>query len=174
MNNLFNDAIDDAVRNRNIEFLIDLIRRDNLRPEIREHLATVIEGLLTKKISFPNRKPKQDLEEKRQAIARRVLEVKKTKRWKLRSVVDFVAKEKRLSPKTVWTAWGYWGPALVAGELLREKYDLDRLFNAIKVTGQEWKKLSDEDAKILNGVVQESMAIKDNLRRNTTKSGRCK
>ena len=88
MSDLFKDWIDKAVRDRDVAWLTDLIRRaDTLRPEIREHLAAVMEGLLTKKIKFPNRKPKQDLEEKRQAIAERVWEVKKTKGWKLRSVV---------------------------------------------------------------------------------------
>ena len=85
----YRDGIDEAVKTHDVALLAHLIRTpNNLTPEAREHLAAVIEGLLAKKIKFPNRKPKQDLEEKRQAIAGRVWEVKKTEGWKLRSVVD--------------------------------------------------------------------------------------
>jgi hypothetical protein len=165
MTNLFNDAIDKAVRERNVAFLTDLIRRNSLAPEIREHLAAVIEGLLTKKIKFPNRKPKQDSEEKHQVLAERVWEVKKTTGWKLRSVVDSVAKERRCSPKTVWSAWAVFGPALEAGEVLREKYDTDALVEAVMRVGPEGAKLSEEQMKALENLIQESLAIQQARRR---------
>ena len=156
----FKDWIDGAVRDRNIAGLTDLIRTaDTLRPETREHLAAVIEGLLTKKIKFPNRKPKQDLEEKRGAIAERVWEVKKTKGWKLRSVVDSVAKEMRCSPRTVWAAWDEFGSVLVATEVLRERYDIDALVEAVMTAPLAGAKLSDEQMKTLDDVVQESLDI---------------
>ena len=76
---LYKQAIDKAVSEHDIELLVDLIRRPPRSQEIRDHLANVIEGLLSKRKSFPNRKPKQDFEEKRQALAVRVWEVKKRK-----------------------------------------------------------------------------------------------
>jgi hypothetical protein len=166
MSDLFKDLIDEAVRDRDVALLTHLIRRaDTLRPEIREHLAAVIEGLLTKKIKFPNRKPKQDLEEKRLAIAVRVREVKKTKGWKLRSVVDSVAKEMRCSPRTVWSAWDEFGSALDATEVLSERYDIAALVEAVMTAGRAGAKLSDEQMKALNNLAQESLDIQQARRR---------
>src|SRR5262245_42232242 len=101
----YKDGVDQALRERDIDLLVHFIRRPPAEQEARDYLAQVIEGLLTKKIGFPNRKPKQDLEGKRQALAERVWEIKKEKGWKLRSVVDSVANEMRCSPRTVWSAW---------------------------------------------------------------------
>ena len=107
MTNLFKDSIDKAVRDRDVAWLTDLIRRaDTLGPETREHLAAVIGGLLAKTIKFPNRKPKQDLEEKRKAHRLASVGSKKIQKGgSLASVVDSVAKEMRCSPRTVWSAW---------------------------------------------------------------------
>jgi hypothetical protein len=172
----YRDGIDQAIRTHDVALLAELIRTANtLTPEARDHLAAVIEGLLTKKIKFPNRKPKQDLEEKRQAIAEHVWRVKKTSGWKLRSVVDSVATEKKCSPQTVWAAWGIYGPALVGTELLRAKYDLDSLVDGLMAAGRAGKKLSDEEMKALNEVLQEGSALQhDFRRRNTRKYDRSK
>ncbi len=102
---LFKEAIDRAVRERNIELLGGLIREPPGYQKVRAYLAHTIEALLTKRISFPNRKPKQNLEEQALAFAERVFRAKKEKGWKMRSVVDFVAKKSRCSPSTVWAAW---------------------------------------------------------------------
>jgi hypothetical protein len=49
----------EAVSDRDVEFLTDLIRMDNLEADIREHLADVIHDLLTGKRKFPRRRPKK-------------------------------------------------------------------------------------------------------------------
>jgi hypothetical protein len=147
---LFKEAIDKAVAERDVELLGGLIRKPPQYEQVRDYLADIIEDLLNKRISFPNRKPKQDLEEKRQALAGRVWEVKKEKNWKLRAVVDFVAEEMRSSSSTVWAAWGEFGPVLVATDLLRERYDLDAIIDDFMTAAREGRKLSDEEMRVLN------------------------
>jgi len=121
------EFIAEAVAQHNIEWLGDMIRKPPACQERRNHLADVIEGLLSKRISFPNRKPKQDLEERDVALAGRVREIQKEKKWKLRSIVDFVAKERRCSASTVWAAWRDHGPAIITGEIMRERYGREKL-----------------------------------------------
>ena len=162
---LFKEAIDRAIAERDVELLGGLIRKTLQYQEFRDYLADMIEALLTKKIKFPNRKPKQDLEERRQALAARVWEVKKEKNWKLRAVVDFVAEEMRCSSSSVWAAWGEFGPALVASDLLRERYDIDAIADNLMTAAREDRKLSDEEMHILNNLQQESTEIQDGLRR---------
>jgi hypothetical protein len=160
------EAISTAIEQRNIELLGGLIRKP-LPQEIRDHLADVIEGLLSKQISFPNRKPKQDLEDTRCELACRVRDVKKEKDWKLRAVVDFVAKEKRCSPSTVWSAWGQYGPSIVATEILREQYDLDALAdNLMKAAREGRKKLTDEEMTALKNVFEVGSELQRGLRRS--------
>ncbi len=120
-------------------------------------MASVIGGLLSGETSFPNRKPKQDLETKRQAIAERVWEVKKTTGWKLRSVVADVAKEMRCSVGTIWSAWGEFGDTLARGEALSEKYDLDALVAAMKAAGSQFGKLPDEYVKMLENIQRDCL-----------------
>ena len=162
---LFKEAIDKAVAERDVELLGGLIRKPPQYEEVRDYLADIIEALLSKRISFPNRKPKQDLEEKRQALAGRVWEVKKEKNWKLRAVVDLVAEEMRCSSSTVWAAWGEFGPVLVATDLLRERYDLDAIIDDFMTAAREGRKLSDEEMRVLNNFLRESSEIQDGLRR---------
>jgi hypothetical protein len=161
---LFKEAIDKAVAERDVELLGGLIRKPPQYEEVRDYLANIIEALLSKRISFPNRKPKQDLEEKRQALAGRVWEVKKEKNWKLRAVVDFVAEEMPCSSSTVWAAWREFGPVLVATDLLRERYDLDAIIDDFMTAAREGRKLGDEEMNVLNDLVQESSEIRDGLR----------
>jgi hypothetical protein len=169
---LYKQAIDKAVTERDIEFLVRLIRKPPRYQEVRDHLANVIEGLLSKRKSFPNRKPKQDSEEKRQHLAARALEVKKEKGWKLRAVVDFVAEEMRCSPSSVWAAWRDFGPVLLATDRLRERYDIDAIAETIMTAAREGRKASDEEMNILNSFAQESREIQDGLRQRRTDRSR--
>jgi hypothetical protein len=167
----YREVIDKAVAERNTELLGRLIRKPPQYQEVRDYLADIIEALLSKRISFPNRKPKQDLEEERQNLAARVWEVKNEQGWKLRSVIDFVAKERRRSPSTVWAAWGQFGSVLVATEILRERYDVDAIANTIMTGG---RKLGDEEMDVLNNFVRDSLEIQRDLRRNTARTPRSK
>jgi hypothetical protein len=97
------------------------------------------------------------LETKRQAIAERVWEVKKTTGWKLRSVVADVAKEMRCSVGTIWSAWGEFGDTLARGEALSEKYDLDALVAAMKAAGSQFGKLPDEYVKMLENIQRDCL-----------------
>jgi hypothetical protein len=49
--------IDDALGQRDIVALTNLICDQDLPPEVRQHLADTIHGLLTKKIKWPRRRP---------------------------------------------------------------------------------------------------------------------
>jgi hypothetical protein len=172
---VYKEGIDQAVIERNIELLVGLISKPRLPQETRDYLANVIEGLLSKRISFPNRKPKQDLEEKRLELVARALEVKKEKGWKLRAVIDFVAEEMRCAPSTAWAAWRDFGPALVAADHLRERYDIDALAHTIMTAAREGRRrLSDEELSSLTSFTQESLEVQDRLRRKAVRTGRSK
>jgi hypothetical protein len=166
------ETIAEAVAQRNNELLGALIRKPPVCQESRDHLADVIEGLLSKQISFPNRKPKQDLEEKQCALAARVREIQKEKEWQLRSVVDFVAKETQCSASTVWAAWGKHGPPIIAGEILRERYGLDPIHDMFvrKGRGVEFGKATDEEMNLLIKLCNESLEIQKGLRRRRGRS----
>ena len=57
---LTEESIEGAVRERDVEWLVRLIREgDNLTPELRQYLASVIADLLTRKRKFPRRRPKK-------------------------------------------------------------------------------------------------------------------
>jgi hypothetical protein len=57
---LTEESIEGAVRERDVEWLVRLIREgDNLTPEFRQYLASVIADLLTRKRKFPRRRPKK-------------------------------------------------------------------------------------------------------------------
>jgi hypothetical protein len=89
------------------------------------------------------------------------------KDWKLRAVVDFVAKEKRCSPSTVWSAWGQYGPSIVATEILSEQYDLDALVdNLMKAAREGRKKLTDEEMTALKNVFEVGSGLQRGLRRS--------
>ena len=157
---VYKEGIDQAVRERNIELLVGLLSKPHLPQEIRDYLANVVEDLLSNKKSFPNRKPKQDLEEKRRALAARVREVEKEKGWKRRSVVDFVTKEMRCSKSTVWGAWREYGPVLIATEIFRERYDLDAvldaMFDRLSKSGRvEFGRATEEEIKIFRTFSEE-------------------
>ena len=171
----YKEAIDEAVTERNIELLVGLISKPQLPQETRDYLAGVIEDLLSKRKSFPNRKPKQDLEEKCCQVAARVLAVKKEKGWKLRAVVDLVAEEMRCSPSSVWAAWRDFGPALLAGDHFRHRPDIAALVDTIMTAGREGKKLSeakvgfgkklsDEQMNMVNRLPQEILEFQDGQR----------
>ena len=170
----YKEAIDEAVTERNIELLVGLISKPQLPQEARDYLAAVIEALLSKRKNFPNCKPKQDLEEKRGPLAERVWEVKKEKGWKLRAVIDFVAEEMRCSPSSVWTAWGDFGPALLAGDHFRHRYDIAALVDTIRTAGREgsnlgdaevsFGKLSDAEVSFYNSLCQEILEFQDGRR----------
>ena len=47
------ELIDRALNERNFAYLADLIRKSDLSPKIRDHLANVVFGVLTGKIKLP-------------------------------------------------------------------------------------------------------------------------
>jgi hypothetical protein len=49
--------IDDALGARDIVVLTNLIRDEELPPEVRQHLSNTIHGLLTGSLKFPRRRP---------------------------------------------------------------------------------------------------------------------
>jgi hypothetical protein len=71
----------------------------------------------------------------------------------------------RCSPRTVWSAWDEFGSALVATEVLSERYDIDALVEAVMTAGRAGAKLSDEQMKALNNLAQESLDIQQARRR---------
>jgi hypothetical protein len=174
------EFIAEAVAQHNIEWLGDMIRKPPACQEVRDYLADVIEGLLSKRISFPNRKPKQDLEERDVALAARVREIQKEKKWKLRSIVDFVAEEKRCSKSLVWAAWSEHGPPIITGEILLERYGREKLLEIslpreIRADwgkpdsggGAKFGKLTDEEMNLLIKLLNEARNIKKSLRRRS-------
>jgi hypothetical protein len=89
-------------------------------------LAHTISGLLTRRIKFPKRRPpKIGLRWKRQLIAERVWETKRSKGWKkIDSAINHVAEEFKLSPSTVWKCWSDFGnPAGYELKLEKLQYD---------------------------------------------------
>jgi hypothetical protein len=98
--------IDDAVRNRDLDYLATLLRYSSqLDPEVREHLVDVVVGCLTGKIKFPRRRPKKaTAEDELRAITARVASLEAMPGWQKRgAVVEQVATEFKISPRKVWS-----------------------------------------------------------------------
>ena len=104
--------IDSAVAERDVEYLARIIGGEDVPAEVRQHLAKVIRDILTGEIAFPRKRPKKkglDWEKKR--LAEQVWDIKKSKGWKkISSAVEYVAKEKGCSPRTVWKCWAGFDP----------------------------------------------------------------
>ena len=98
--------IDDAVRNRDLDYLATLLRYSSqLDPEVREHLVDVVVGCLAGKIKFPRHRPKKaTAEDELRAITARVASLEAMPGWqKRRAAVERVAAEFKVSPRKVWS-----------------------------------------------------------------------
>jgi hypothetical protein len=104
--------IDEAVSNRDPDLLANLICTEGVDEKVRLYLAEVIFDILVGKKKFPRRRPKKHmLQWDREKIGQRVWETKKSKGLsKISLAVHEVAKEKHLSPRTVWTCWKAFDP----------------------------------------------------------------
>ena len=94
------ELIDRALNERNFAYLADLIRKSDPSPKVRDHLATVVLGLLTGKIKLPAHRPKRaETAEEAKQIPKMVLQVHKWHRgWeKLSAAVKQVAQRKGCS-----------------------------------------------------------------------------
>src|SRR6476620_7556707 len=123
-------SIDGFVRERNVDWLAQLIRQaDDLTPEVREYLACVIADFLTGTRKFPRRRPKKkSLESEKQKIRVKVWEALKAQghnlpvrlvngksrlirgQHSMKVAVAAVAKELKCSQTTVWNAWASFDP----------------------------------------------------------------
>src|SRR5262249_19690542 len=137
------EGIEGAVRERDVGWLVHLIRQGNdLTPEVREYLACVIGDLLTGKRSFPSRRPKKKgLSTEKEVIAEKVWAALKSQGHTLpvsyangrsrlmrgsHSVkvgVAAVAKEMRCSTTKVYNVWSGFDPR--GYELKKEKRTYD-------------------------------------------------
>ena len=111
------EGIDDAVSARDVEFLTDLIRlAGELDADVKEYLADVIRDLLTDKRKFPRRRPPKALitfanGREQPSIEFRVWQTKKRKGYKkVESAIDDVAKELKITPRTVYKYWRKFDP----------------------------------------------------------------
>jgi len=119
--------IDAALRERNFEYLADLIRHAaELKPDIREHLAAQVLGLIKRQIKLPRHPPaKQSTHKARREIALRVIEVEeRAQRKKLSQSVADVAAEFHCSIGKVWSC-------------LRDHREDERIRDAIR-DEKEW------------------------------------
>ena len=101
------ELIDRALNERDFAYLADLIRKSDLSPKVRDHLANVVLGLLTGKIKLPAHRPnKAETAEEPKQIAKMVLQVHKWHRgWeKLSAAIKQVAQRKGCSESKVWNA----------------------------------------------------------------------
>jgi hypothetical protein len=102
------ELLDRVLSDRDFTYLAGRIRRaDELSPEAREQLATVIHGLLTGKIKRPKHRPKkQSTEWEAQQIARDVIHLHRYRpEWsKLSAAVKKVAKDRDCAESKVWAA----------------------------------------------------------------------
>ena len=121
--------INDALAARDAVALANLIGDGELAPEVREHLADIIVGLLTGKIKFTKRRPpKRGLHWQKQNIAEAVWNAKKRNGWKkISSAISYVAKELKLSERTVWGCWKVFDAFRY--EIRREKIELDAMLD---------------------------------------------
>jgi hypothetical protein len=124
------EFINDALGQRDIVALTNLIRDQDLPPEVRQHLADTIHGLLTKKIKWPRRRPpKKGLYSEKRQVAERVWNLKKARGWqKVSSAISHVAKELKLSERTVWGCWKVFDPA--GYEYLLKRVEFDFMMDA--------------------------------------------
>jgi len=99
------EEIDACVAGRDIAGLAYFIRSSYLEPELRQYLAEVVSGLLTRKMSFPSRRPKGTMTLwKRRDVAERVW-IKHKRLPKISRAVAEVAKELKCSERKVWACW---------------------------------------------------------------------
>jgi hypothetical protein len=143
------EFIDDALGQRDIVALTNLIRDQDLPPEVQQHLADTIHGLLTKKIKWPRRRPpKKGLYRQKQEIAERVWRTMKSNGWKkIGSAIEHIASEEKCSPRTVWECWKVFDPD--AYEYRREKAEFDFMMDvaneARAEAALEWLKENEGD-----------------------------
>jgi hypothetical protein len=129
--------IDQAVADRDVDFLASLICTEGLDVEVKEHLAAVVFDLLTGKTNFPRRRPKKKmLEWDNEQIGQEVWVVKKRERLqKISSAVERVANERHISPRTVWKCWKSFD--FLSYEFRREKAEFDYLMDMANETRRE-------------------------------------
>jgi hypothetical protein len=100
------ERIDRAGHDGDSNYLADLIRKPDLAPEVRDHLATVVFGLLTGKIKRPAHRPKsQKIEQDAKEIAKQVLVLNRWQGWEKRiAAVKHVAQKLGCGEQKVWNA----------------------------------------------------------------------
>jgi hypothetical protein len=131
------ELIDRALNERNFAYLADLIRKSDPSPKVRDHLATVVLGLLTGKIKLPAHRPKRaETAEEAKQIPKMVLQVHKWHRgWeKLSAAVKQVAQRKGCSESKVWNALR--NHRLLA-ELHLDKVEYDTMVDAAYTANRE-------------------------------------
>lgn len=97
------DFVDSAALKRDVKCLTNLVREGDLSPEIREHLADTLLGLLTGKIRRPShRPPKESTRESGFEIAMRVLELAGRGWSKRGAAVKQAATEFGCGDRKVW------------------------------------------------------------------------
>jgi hypothetical protein len=106
------EGVDNAIRERDVEYIVHAIRHPETPQEVRDYLADFVRDFPNGKAKFSRRRPKRrGLEWERLKIAERVWWVKKSKGLKkTSSAVDEVAKELRCSTTTVWNCWHGFDP----------------------------------------------------------------
>ena len=121
--------IDSAVAERDVEYLAHIIGDEDVPADVRQHLAKVIRDILTGAIAFPRKRPKKKgLNWEKERLAEQVWNIKKSKGWKkISSAVEYVAKEKGCSPRTVWKCWAGFNP--VRYEIKREEALYDAMYS---------------------------------------------
>lgn len=123
------EDIDKAVDERDVPRLVDLIRLEGLDVETRSHLASTIEGLLTKKIRFPRRRPKGSAVWDKHEIALRVWDLLNNAGWeKTEAAVKRVSEEKGCSEGTVWKSWMAFDR--IAYAIMRQNESLEAMLDA--------------------------------------------
>jgi hypothetical protein len=145
---LTTESIDRAVRERDVEWLANLIHQgDDLTPEVRKYLAGVIADLLKGKRKFPRHRPKKKgLIWEKHKIQVKIWEAIKSQgkplpmryangksvlirgQHSLKVAVAAVAKELKCSQTTVWNAWAGFDPW--GYELQQEKYAYDAMMDS--------------------------------------------
>ena len=131
------ELIDRALNERNFDYLADLIRKSDPSPQVRDHLATVVLGLLTGEIKLPARRPKSaETTDEPKQIAKMVLQVHKWHRgWeRLSAAVKQVAQRKGCSESKVWNALR--NHRLLA-ELHLDKVEYDTMVDAAYTANRE-------------------------------------
>ena len=130
------DFIDRAQHERDFTYLTDLIRKSDLAPEVRDHLATVVLGLLTRRIKLPAHRPKREKTKwEAKQIAIEVLILHRYQGWeKLSAAVMQVAQKRGCSASKVWTALG--NNRFLAEEYL-DKHELHAMLDAAYTARRE-------------------------------------